>query len=658
MANKRLSAVITIGGAVGSSLGAAFGAVTGKTNALGRAVSDLTRKQKLLAESIQTFGRQGRNVDGLRLKYADVTRELERQRALLQRNMALEKARESNLAHRRDIRGKIGDTVAMGAAVIVPSVASIRRASEFEYQLQAIANTADMSRPQVAALGLEILRISDDTAKSAQDVQRATGFLVAAGMDVGVAAQTLRPVGRTATATAAEIEDVAKATFTLNDALKIQPAGMQRALDMLVQSGKEGNFEFKDMAAELPVLAAGLRSLKMTGTEAVATIGAALQIARKGAGTSQQAATNVENFLAKVMSPETLKKASKNFGVDLYKIISTAQKNGQNPFEAAVQAINKMTKGGDQKLLGELFQDMQAQNFLRPMLQNLNEYQRIKQAALSADGVTDRDFAKMLGTTKVQLDEAGNAVGRLAIAVGNSLTPALGAALSVITPVLRAVTGFAEQNPMVVGSVLLLTGGLLSLRLATLAAGFAWTFARGAWLGAAPVLTALGTVVRGVGTALLFAGRAVLFMGRMLLLNPIGLAVTAIAGAAYLIYKNWEPIKAFFSDLWGSISASFTRFYDWVVGKAVKVAQFFGFNTGAGGASASGGGAPAANLPAPPAMAASGGTTVMDNSQSTYHITQQPGQDTKALAAEIDRLNRARANVRARSSLVDGVGAQ
>lgn len=39
-------------------------------------------------------------------------------------------------------------------------------------------------------------------------------------------------------------------------------------------------------------------------------------------------------------------------------------------------------------------------------------------------------------------------------------------------------------------------------------------------------------------------------VGRALLMNPIGLAVTAIAGAALLIIKFWNPIKAFFAGFW------------------------------------------------------------------------------------------------------------
>lgn len=649
MANKRLSAVITIGGAVSSSLGAAFGSVTRSTSQLGQAVANLTRQQRMLGDAIQTFGRQGKSVDGLRERYAAVTRELERQRSHLQRINSLEAARKANLDHRAQLRGKIGDTVAMGAAVLLPAGAALNKSAEFNYQLQAIGNTADMTKPQIAALGRQILQISDETGKSAQTVQQAMGFLVAAGMDVGTAAAVLRPVGRTATATASEIEDVAKATFTLNDALKIQPAQMQRALDMLVQAGKEGNFEFKDMAAELPVLAAGMQSLKMSGTEAVVTLGAALQIARKGAGTSGEAATNVQNFLAKVMSPETLKKAQKNFGVDLYKIITEAQKKGQNPFEAAILAINKMTKGGDQKLLGDLFQDMQVQNFLRPMLQNLQEFDRIKRAALSADGVTDRDFGKMMETTKVQMDEATNAVGRLGLAIGNSLEPAVGRLLAVLTPVVRSVADFVTANSELVGNTTVVVGALLSARLAVLAGGFAFTFLKGAVLS--------------VGSALLFVGRA-------LLLNPIGLAVTAIAGAVFLIYKYWEPLKGWFSALWDDIKATFAGVYDWIVGKVAylmelpgrikdKVASVFSGGGDAGQMQYDAmGNATGMALPDVPAPAKRGGTTVNDHSQTTFNITQQPGQDSKALAAEIEKELRKRQGVRSRSMMFDGVGAQ
>lgn len=51
--------------------------------------------------------------------------------------------------------------------------------------------------------------------------------------------------------------------------------------------------------------------------------------------------------------------------------------------------------------------------------------------------------------------------------------------------------------------------------------------------------------------------KAVGLLSRAFLMNPIGLAVTAIAVAAYLIYKYWEPIKAFFTGLWSEVRGAF-----------------------------------------------------------------------------------------------------
>ncbi|MDW5417449.1 phage tail tape measure protein [Iodobacter sp. CM08] len=50
--------------------------------------------------------------------------------------------------------------------------------------------------------------------------------------------------------------------------------------------------------------------------------------------------------------------------------------------------------------------------------------------------------------------------------------------------------------------------------------------------------------------ALMQFGQALAFVGRLALTTPIGLILTGIALAALLIYKYWEPIKAFFTGLW------------------------------------------------------------------------------------------------------------
>ena len=58
-----------------------------------------------------------------------------------------------------------------------------------------------------------------------------------------------------------------------------------------------------------------------------------------------------------------------------------------------------------------------------------------------------------------------------------------------------------------------------------------------------------GTIA-GIGGALLKLKGIIMVVGRAMFMNPIGLALTAIAGAALLIIKYWQPIKAFFTGFW------------------------------------------------------------------------------------------------------------
>ena len=42
--------------------------------------------------------------------------------------------------------------------------------------------------------------------------------------------------------------------------------------------------------------------------------------------------------------------------------------------------------------------------------------------------------------------------------------------------------------------------------------------------------------------------------------------VAVVAGAAYLIYKNWEPIKGFFSNLWSGVKDAFSSAWNGIKG--------------------------------------------------------------------------------------------
>lgn len=95
-------------------------------------------------------------------------------------------------------------------------------------------------------------------------------------------------------------------------------------------------------------------------------------------------------------------------------------------------------------------------------------------------------------------------------------------------------------------------GGLKSL----------WGKMRGLGPVASRLATGAGRLARVLGGGLLrglmVAGRAILFIGRALMMNPIGLLITGIAIAAYLIYRYWEPISGWFKARWEEIKTAFS----------------------------------------------------------------------------------------------------
>ena len=148
--------------------------------------------------------------------------------------------------------------------------------------------------------------------------------------------------------------------------------------------------------------------------------------------------------------------------------------------------------------------------------------------------------------------------------MGEKILPLYAQGLEMAISAVTRLNGFMERNPTVakvmitafaVLAGLLLVLGPLMLGIAAMIGPYAMLHVMFAKMGVTGgVLT---PILRNLGGAFMWAGRAVLWLGRALLMNPIGIAITVIAGAAFLIYKYWEPIKGFFGGLWSDVKAAF-----------------------------------------------------------------------------------------------------
>jgi len=143
MANKRLNTTITIGGTVSSTLRAAVGSTTSMMRDLGNSIRDLDKRQRLLGNSIDTFGRMGKSVDGLRSKYADTVKTMDQLRAA-QKRLADAEAKSARINGRASTvrNAGVGVTVA-GGALLASTVPGVKEAKHYQTE-----------QARVAALGM------------------------------------------------------------------------------------------------------------------------------------------------------------------------------------------------------------------------------------------------------------------------------------------------------------------------------------------------------------------------------------------------------------------------------------------------------------------------------------------------------------------------
>lgn len=239
---------------------------------------------------------------------------------------------------------------------------------------------------------------------------------------------------------------------------------------------------------------------------------------------------------------------------------------------------------------------------------------------------------------------------------------AFGNVASVAVPALAGIFETAASLAAMIGSNRIAVYALL-----TTMGGFAAVMT--AWKTSMVVYTAAvnaAKIATGLWTAAQWALNAAMTA------NPIGLvvagivaAIAAVAAAGYAIYKNWEPIKAFFAGLFerlksgflavvGWVKRGFTAAWEWLKNSAVfKAISWIAEKVFGVGASLSAA-APAPGVPAAAAKlpisgeelttmsraAVSRSSTANTDARSfttnaSITINQQPGEDADALAERV-----------------------
>lgn len=253
----------------------------------------------------------------------------------------------------------------------------------------------------------------------------------------------------------------------------------------------------------------------------------------------------VENFFAQL---EKLKKLGDNdvLKTEVFKELFGTDKENR-------QVLNNfIAKGYDG--YKETVAKMDAQASLQ---QRVNEQLgTLSNVMEAAQGGFTNVMADIGDTIKGDAKDIINAVGDITSSVGGwikehpALTAGIARSMAVLAGLMVVLGALLVPLALIAGKFMLMRFliGMLGIKVPMLSAGIS---------GLAGMVAKLtGALFSGLMVALRATMGVIVKLGVALLATPVGwfvLAIAAIAGAAYLVYKNWGAISGFFSGVWGSV---------------------------------------------------------------------------------------------------------
>ena len=571
MSNKKLNAIITIGGEVAGSLRTAIGSTTSQLSKIGSEIQRVKKQQSMLGESIRTFGSMGKNVDNLRARYSGVTDELNRLTRAQEKLNHVENLRQKNADIRSGSAKVLGGAMAASATMIVP----VKLAIDFESSMADVKKVFSGTDAQFKTITNEVLKMSTVLPMAATDIAK----IVASGAQSGIAANELTKFAESAVkmgvAFDVSAEEAGQSMAEMRTAFKMSQ-------DEVITLADKINF----LGNSTPAAAKGIMEIVQrigplgeVGGFASGSI-AALGATMRGMGVQEEiAATGIKNMMLALIAGESATKSQRNamidLGLDSEEVAKSMQKDAEGTTLKILELIKALPKEKQGAMLATLF-GKESLSAIAPLLTNMGALEenlkKVGDATKYAGSMND-EYKARAETTANNIILFKNKIAELGISIGSVLLPPLNIFLGKMGAVIDKVSAWSKANPelsstltkVAVGAVAVV-GGIAAVALAvtTVIGPIALAISSFSVLGSSAgtsigLLTKMITPIKMIGTAFSVVGKA-------MLANPMVLAIVAIvavvAGAAYLIYKNWEPIKKFFSDLWSSVKTTIGSAWD------------------------------------------------------------------------------------------------
>ncbi|EGG9434530.1 phage tail tape measure protein [Salmonella enterica] len=514
----------------------------------------------------------------------------------------------------QQVAGKLrgGGAVVLGAATAAGYGAGrfLAPAVSFDREVARVGalTRLDKSDPQFAALREQAKKLGAETQFTSKDAASGQAFLAMAGFTPQSIQAALPGVLNMALAGGMDLGETADIGSNILSQFHLDPKEMDRVSDVLTAAFTRTNTDLTNIGEAMKYAGTGMAGLGVSVEQTTAMIGMLANVGKRGsmAGTglkttfqnlaapTKQAASALDELGVKVADSTGKMRPAEEILTDIYKSVSKYAKVDQLSFfkdiagrEAAesFQALVQSAGSGElQKLLAELKKAQgEAATVAKKMADNLDGDLKNLDSAwegfrIQIEELLDgplrglvQGISNIVGAmtawarenpelTKALLTVGGSALavtaitGGLSLAIGLLLGPV--AKLKLGFALLTGTTGLGRAIPLFTQLRAVTGGSMGSIK------GWATVF-RSPGVAIKSLSSGIGGLIPRLSVlpglwGLITGAVSVLGGALSLLLSPIGLIGAAFVAAGLLIWKYWEPIKAFFTGFFSGVWEALT----------------------------------------------------------------------------------------------------
>lgn len=412
----------------------------------------------------------------------------------------------------------------------------------------------DKNSPQLAMLRQQARELGASTAYTSTDVAAGQKFLAMAGFTPDAIKAALGGVLNMGLAGDMDLGEASDIGSNVLTQFQLKAEEMNRVSDVLTATFTRSNTD--------------LRQLGETMTYAgpiAAQLGVSLESMAAMAGTmadngirGSMAGTSLRAGLSRMVAPVGKGQAALDkLGVSV-KDASGKLRDADEILKDVGKSMRKFDQASQIRMKKDIFGEeaMVGMGAVIDAVMN-GRYDALKTANIGAEGEADKNAKVKIDNLKGDLKQLQSAWEDLGIEIQENVDSPLRRVTQSLTGFIGKVGQWMKEHPkmtqaLAVGGIAIATLvtalGALALAAATVIVPFA----------AMRLSLFMLTGSQGFGGLMAAGSNAIKLIGGgfSLLLSPVGLLVAAIVAAGVLIYKYWEPIKAFFGGFWDGFTSA------------------------------------------------------------------------------------------------------